>query len=158
MMISGEECCSFDQDCMEQPSYWLKASCDSFVFYNYCMLEVFRIYNAAYCLLTSQNLLILMEMIVASVMHRIGIQNGFTMIGMTVVVADLAGKGFISATPQTGMRLPVPIRNIYKSTSVGFDVVREVVDFLSTMCQHLATVPIDESELKLSQVSLVLYQ
>ena len=115
---------------MDVGSLWLQSCADSFVFYTWGMTEIMKCYNERFHLLTAQNLRIALELHNSAVMCRLGLHNNFTVIGIAVVVADCAGKLLMNMFVSNSRS--VPIKNMYKSTSVGFDNVREVVDVWRT--------------------------
>jgi hypothetical protein len=108
----------------------LQRHTDAFVFCTWGSMECLRIYNERFHLLTAQNLRIATELHTSSVMCRLGMQNNFTVMGIAVVVADCMGKMLTNV--QLNHSKQCSIKNMYKSTSVGFDNVREVVDLWRT--------------------------
>jgi hypothetical protein len=121
-------------DAMTNGCHWLTSCVDPFVFYTWGYTEVLRLYNKKFHYLTAQNLKIANELHASSVMCRLGMHNNFTVLGVCVVVADCMGKLMMNL--HVGGSKTITVKNMYKSTSVGFDNVREVVDVWRTMYEE----------------------
>jgi len=109
----------------------LQSSTDSFVFCTWATMECWKVYNESFHLLTAQNLRITMEIQASSVMCRLGVHNNFTTMGIAVVVADNAGK-LMMHIPLSNTKNFIA-RDMYKSTSVGFDNAILVSDTVRTL-------------------------
>lgn len=134
---------------------YLLSSLSQFDFCTWATMECYKVFNERFYLLTAQNMRIALELHVASVMCRLGIHNNFTVMGSGVVVADCAGKLLMNIS-LNGSKKEI-IRNMYKSTSVGFDNARELVDIWRTCYQDFSPAlgNLDASQLMV-QVSLFL--
>jgi hypothetical protein len=107
--------------------YWKRTSPSGFMEKGFCVETLLQRHNADFFLLTPQNLKITNEVVLSSLMFRIGQSNGFTYIGMPTIVADTACKLRVR-TNFNGVEQP----ETRKRPSAGLDMCREAGDMRRT--------------------------